>query len=109
MAYDEVLAERVRELLADRTDVTERRMFGGLAFMVGGHMACGVSGGDLMVRVGKEGYADALGRAHAREMDFTGRSSNTMVYVDADGTADDGALRAWVERAVAFVGTLPPK
>jgi TfoX/Sxy family transcriptional regulator of competence genes len=109
VAYDEALAERVREVLAERVDVTERRMFGGLAFLVGGHMACGIADRDLMVRVGKEGYDDALSQPHAREMDFTGRPMTTMVYVDPQGTADDAALRAWVERAVAFADTLPAK
>jgi TfoX/Sxy family transcriptional regulator of competence genes len=109
MAYDEALAERVREILAERIDVTERRMFGGLAFMVGGHMACGIIGSDLMVRVGKDGYDDAIRRPHTREMDFTGRPTTSMVYVDPGGTADDRALRAWVERAVAFTDTLHAK
>jgi TfoX/Sxy family transcriptional regulator of competence genes len=109
MAYDEGLAERVRELLAVRMDVTERAMFGGLAFMVGGHMACGITGDDLMVRVGKEGYNDALGHPHAREMDFTGRPMTGIVYVDPAGTADDDALRNWVERGIAFVTTLPTR
>ena len=109
MAYDEALAERVREILAERLDVTERRMFGGLAFLVGGNMACGITDGDLMVRVGRDGYADAIRQPHTREMDFTGRPMTTMVYVDPEGTADDDALRVWVERAVAFAGTLPPK
>ena len=108
MAYDEGLAERVRELLAMRVDVSERAMFGGLAFMVGGHMACGITGDDLMVRVGKERYDDALRQPHAREMDFTGRPMTGYVYVDAAGTADD-ALRDWVERGVAFVATLPAR
>lgn len=109
MAYDEGLAERVRELLAVRMDVTERAMFGGLAFMVSGHMACGITGDDLMVRVGKEGYNDALGHPHAREMDFTGRPMTGIVYVDPAGTADDAALRNWVERGIAFVTTLPTR
>jgi len=108
VAYDEGLAERVRELLAMRVDVSERAMFGGLAFMVGGHMACGITGDDLMVRVGKERYDDALRQPHAREMDFTGRPMTGYVYVDAAGTADD-ALRDWVERGVAFVATLPAR
>jgi TfoX/Sxy family transcriptional regulator of competence genes len=109
VAYDEALAERVREILAERIDVTERRMFGGLAFMVGGHMACGVTGSDLMLRVGKDGYDEAIRQPHTREMDFTGRPTTSMVYVDPRGTADDGALRVWVERAVAFTDTLPAK
>lgn len=109
MAYDEALAERVREVLAVRMDVTERQMFGGLAFMVGGHMACGIAGTDLMVRVGRDAYDDALAHPDAREMDFTGRPMTGVVYVDAAGTAADDALRFWVDRGVAFVGTLPAR
>jgi len=84
-------------------------MFGGLCFTIHGHMACGVTGDRLMVRVGPDGYADALAQPHAREMDFTGRSLTGMVYVDAAGLASDAALKAWVDRGVAFVRTLPPK
>jgi TfoX/Sxy family transcriptional regulator of competence genes len=109
VAFDEELAQRVRELLAERTDVTERKMFGGLAFLVGGNMAVGIAGDDLMVRVGKQGYDAALAQPHAREMDFTGRPSTTMVFVDPAGTASDQALGTWVDRAVTFAGTLPAK
>lgn len=109
MAFDEALAERVREVLTERSDVTERKMFGGLAFMVAGHMACGIVGSDLMARVGKDAYDRALQHPHVRPMDFTGRAMTGMVYVDAEGTAADQALRAWVGRAVAFVETLPAK
>lgn len=105
----EALAERVREVLAERTDVTERRMFGGLAFMVGGHMACGITGTELMVRVGRDGHDEALEQPHAREMDFTGRAMTGYVDVDAQGSADDASLEAWVRRGVTFVDTLPPK
>lgn len=109
MAYDEDLAERVRMVLAERPGVGERRMFGGLAFMVDGHMTVGVLGDDLMVRVGKEAHDDALDQPHARVMDFTGRPSTGMVYVAADGVADDAALASWVDRGLAFTSTLPPK
>jgi TfoX/Sxy family transcriptional regulator of competence genes len=109
VAFDEELAQRVRERLAERTDVTERNMFGGLAFLIGGNMAVGINGSDLMVRVGKEGYDAALAQPHTREMDFTGRPLTTMVYVDPAGTASDQALGAWVDRAVTFADTLPVK
>ena len=75
MAFDEVLAERVRVALADAPDLHERKMFGGIAFMVSGHMACGVAGDDLMLRLGPEGVADALRHPDARPMDFTGARS----------------------------------
>jgi TfoX/Sxy family transcriptional regulator of competence genes len=109
MAYDEGLAERIRAILGHRPGVEERRMFGGLAFMVDGHMTCGVMGEDLMARVGPEGYEGALAEPGARPMDFTGRPLTGMVYVGADGIEDDGALAAWVERTTGFVATLPPK
>lgn len=110
MAYDEALAERVRTILdAERDDVTERKMFGGIAFMVGGHMCVGVIGEDLMARLGEEGADAALDESHTRPMDFTGRPMRNMVYVEPAGTATDDALRAWIRRALAFVETLPPK
>lgn len=109
MAYDAGLAARVKKGLAPYPDVTEKQMFGGLAFMVGGHMCCGVNGDELMVRVGPDGYAAALASPHAREMDFTGKAMKGYVYVAAPGLADDDDLRSWLERAAAFVATLPAK
>jgi TfoX/Sxy family transcriptional regulator of competence genes len=109
MAYDEGLAHRLRELLEDREGIAEKKMFGGLAFLLHGHMCCGVVGDELMVRVGPEAYADTLARPHAREMDFTGKPLRGMVYVATEGFDADGDLRAWVERGVAFASSLPPK
>ncbi len=109
MAYDEALAERIRDLLTRRSDVAERRMFGGLCFLVGGHMACGIVGDELMVRVGPEAYEDRLARPHARVMDFTGRISKNMVYVGIQGFETAEALEDWVGAGVAFAGSLPPK
>jgi TfoX/Sxy family transcriptional regulator of competence genes len=100
MAYDEALAERIRTALAGRDDVTERKMFGGLAFMVGDRMACGVIHDDLMVKVGHAGYEAALTEPHARPMDFTGRPSRGMVYVAPAGVARDADLARWVDRAL---------
>jgi TfoX/Sxy family transcriptional regulator of competence genes len=108
MAYDETLAERVRDLLEPRADVVERKMFGGLAFMVAGHMACGVVGSELMLRLGDERADVALEQPHVRPMDFTGRPLASMVFVDPEGLAGE-ALSGWVGHAVAFVETLPPK
>ncbi len=108
MAYDETLADRVRDALAPEDGVTQRKMFGGLAFMVDGHMACGVVGEDLMLRLGAEGAEAALERAHVRPMDFTGRPKTGMVYVDSAGLRGV-ALRNWVEKAVAHARSLPPK
>jgi len=110
MAYDEALAERVHAILhAERDDVGERKMFGGIAFMVGGHMCVGVIGTDLMARLGEDAADAALDEPHARPMDFTGRPMRNMVYVAPAGTATDAALRDWIARALAFVETLPPK
>jgi TfoX/Sxy family transcriptional regulator of competence genes len=109
MAYDEQLAGRIREVLGDDPGIDERKMFGGIAFLLDGNMFVGVTGDDLMVRVGPDAWADALGQPQAREMDFTGRSMKGYVYVSAEGTAEDEDLAAWVDRALAFVGSLPPK
>jgi hypothetical protein len=84
-------------------------MMGGLCFMIGGHMALGVVGEDLMIRVGTDGYERALARAHAREMDFTGRASRGFVFVGPAGTRTRRSLAAWVVLATAFAKSLPPK
>ena len=109
MAYDEMLAERVRAVIADEPGVTERKMFGGLAFMFHGNMAFGVLGEELMVRVGPDAWTECLALPHAREMDFTGRSMTGMVSVAAAGIAEDADLEAWTGRGLAFAGSLPPK
>ena len=109
MAYAEDLARRIREVLQERTDIAERKMFGGLAFLARGHMCCGVVNHDLMVRVGPEQYEDALGAQHARPMDFTGRPMKGMVYVAAAGLGTRRALRAWIDRGLRFTDSLPPK
>ena len=108
MAYDEKLADRVRDVLEQEDGVTERKMFGGLAFMVRGQMACGIVGDDLMLRLGAESAEEALERPHVRPMDFTGRPMSGMVYVGPDGLRG-AALHRWVATSVAFVETLPPK
>jgi hypothetical protein len=109
MAYDEGLAHRVRDTLADRLDLSERKMFGGLCFMLAGNMCCGIVGEELMLRVGPEAYESTLARQHAREMDFTGRALNGMVYVGSGGIAEDEQLAEWLGLAVAFAGSLLPK
>jgi TfoX/Sxy family transcriptional regulator of competence genes len=108
VAYDEDLGERVRELLAELTDFDERAMFGGLAFMVNTHMACGIVKDDLMVRVGKDNH-DAAIDAGATEMDFTGRPMRGMVIVPADRVRDSNGLEHWVVQAVDFAKSDPPK
>ncbi len=109
MAFNETLAGRVRALLARRRGITERKMFGGLAFMVDDHMACGILQDDLMLRLGDEDAAAALDEKHVRAMDFTGRPMKSMVYVGPGGTKTEAQLKAWVERAVRYARSLPPK
>jgi hypothetical protein len=108
MAYDEKLAARVRALLADRDDVAERAMLGGLTFMLGGHMCCGVNRDELIVRLDPAAEDAAVGRPHARPMDLTGRRMPGFVTVRPDGLKGR-ALTRWVGQAVARAETLPPK
>ena len=109
MAYDESLADRVRDLLAATPHLTERKMFGGLAFLIAGNMVCGIVGADLMLRLGEAGAGAALDQPHVRPMDFTGRPMKTMVYVDPAGTNTHDALKGWVDRAIAYASSLPAK
>ena len=109
MAYDEKLAERMREVFAGERGVEEKRMFGGLAFMHRGSMCCGIVGKDLMVRVGPEAFAQALERPHARPMDFTGKPSKGMVYVAPAGIRTQRELASWIERGLAFTRAQPKK
>jgi TfoX/Sxy family transcriptional regulator of competence genes len=109
VAYDEALAQRVREALAPRLELSEREMFGGIAFMLSGNMAVGVIGEDLLVRLGKDDAAQALQEPHVRPMDFTGRPMKTTVYVDPGGTASDEDLAGWVDAGADFAAALPPK
>jgi hypothetical protein len=109
MAHSEELAARARRALAGHPGLAEKRMFGGLCFLLRGNMTCGIRGDELMVRIGPDGWADALAQPHAREMDFTGRSLRGFVYVAAAGIEDDDGLEYWVRRGVDFAGSLPPK
>ena len=109
MAYDSGLAQRIREVLAGRLGVSERAMFGGLAFLVDGKMLVGVQGSILMARVGPERYEDALAVAHARQMDFTGRPMKGYVYVDPPGLTQDQDLKAWVHWCAGYVAYSPAK
>jgi TfoX-like protein len=109
VAYDESLAERVRAVIGDDPRLHEQKMFGGLAFMISGNMCVGIVGDDLMVRVGKDAYEGALRQPHAREMDFTGTPMRGIVFVETAGTATRSALEQWVDRGLAFAGSLPRK
>lgn len=108
MVFDEGLVQRIRELLGD-TDVLEQRMFGGVGFLDHGNMAFGVLGEELIVRVGPAAHASALARPLVREFDITGRSMNGWVMVGPQACEADEDLRQWLERGLAFAGTLPPK
>jgi TfoX/Sxy family transcriptional regulator of competence genes len=105
VAYNEELAGRVSEALCARDDVSERKMFGGLSFMVNGKMALGVSGDDLMVKVGPDAHGEALKLLGAREMDFTGRPMKGFVFVGPQGTELDSSLQSWIDRAVEFAAS----
>ncbi|MGB0953378.1 MAG: TfoX/Sxy family protein [Planctomycetota bacterium] len=111
MTYDGQLVSRLRDIYDthDLGEVIEKKMFGGVAFMVQGRMSCGVTKDSLMVRVGPDAYEAALKLKGAREMDFTGRPMRGFVHVDQDGFASKRALEAWVKRSLAFVTSLPPK
>lgn len=109
MAYDEKLAARVRKALAGHKGLSEKRMFGGLAFMLHSKMCCGVLRDDLVVRVGPERHERALSRAHARPMDFTGRPLKGYVFVGPEGLKTKNVLSKWVGEAIDFVSSLPEK
>lgn len=96
MAYDEQLAHRIRRALSDRRDFTERKMFGGLAFLCQGRMCCGIVGDDLMVRVPLDEFDAVLRRRHVRPMDFTGKPLRGFVYVSPPAFRTATALRAWL-------------
>lgn len=109
-SFDQGLAERVRALLKHRGDVTERRMFGGLAFLLDGHMCAGVDRADLIVRVPPAHHARYLAHHDAREFTLGGRSSmKGWLLVSRDGTGTTAALRRWVDVSVAHAASLPPK
>ena len=110
MAFDEGLAERVRAVLDTRSDVADRRMFGGIAFFVAGNMACGVMRDELMVRVGPDSAAELIASEDgARPMDMKGRPMRGWVLVGPEASADDRDLERWVRRGEAYAASLPPK
>ena len=109
MSYDPEAAERVRQQLSGRDDVVEKRMVGGLSFLVNGNMCCGITGIALMVRVGTEGREQALREPHVRPMQFAGRDLSGFICVEPAGFAADDALARWVQRGLDFVAGLPVK
>jgi TfoX/Sxy family transcriptional regulator of competence genes len=109
LVYNEQLADKVRALVARRKGVSEKKMFGGLAFLLHGNMCCGVLKEDLMVRVGAERHDKAAAMAHARTMDFTGRPMKGFIYVDSSGWSKDATLKKWVEMGIDHASSLPRK
>ena len=109
MSYDEGLAERLRDALADAPNISEKKMFGGLCLMVSGNMCCGIVDETLMARVGADQYEECLGLPYAREMDFTGKPLGGLIYVNSDGISEDEDLNSWVKRCLVFVNTLSGK
>lgn len=109
MAYDEKLAERARRELSENRGITEKKMFGGIAFMIRGNMCCCIIDDRLMVRVGPDAYERALKLANASAMDYTGKPMRGFVYVSPDGTKTTRQLRAWLQRGLDFAESLPAK
>jgi TfoX/Sxy family transcriptional regulator of competence genes len=109
MAYDAKLVGRIQKLLADRKGIVEKKMFGGIAFMLRGNMCCGVANDSLMLRVGPEQYEKLLREQFARPMDFTGKPLKGFIYVEPKGLRTEAALRKWLQRAIDFVLSLPAK
>lgn len=109
MPCDERLVARVRAALEKTSGIAERRMFGGVCFTLNGNMVCGVVNRNLMIRIGLDNYQDALKQPHVREMDFTGRAMKGYVFVGADGTKSELALKSWVQYGVTYVSGLPAK
>jgi TfoX/Sxy family transcriptional regulator of competence genes len=109
MGYDKQAVEHVRRILAGRQDVVEKRMIGGLSFLINGAMCCGVTGADLMVRVGPDAVASALAQPHVRPMEFAGRRLAAFVRIEPEGYQTDEALAQWIQRGLDFVATLPAR
>ncbi|WP_298866817.1 TfoX/Sxy family protein [uncultured Gimesia sp.] len=109
MAYDETLAERVHKLLKRQQGFSQRKMFGGLCYMLHGNMCCGITQNELMLRLGEKNAMKALEMPYTREMDFTGKPMKSMIFVEQPGFEEDDDLKYWVSQAVKFVKSLPPK
>ncbi|MBL8176947.1 MAG: TfoX/Sxy family protein [Bryobacterales bacterium] len=109
MPFDERLAQRIRALLPPTHPVEEKRMFGGIAFMVNGHMCAGVAGAELMLRVGPSAYEECLKLPNAKAMDFTGRPMKGFLFVENTAGMADEELQEWLDRGLRFVATLPAK
>lgn len=109
MAYDDKLAERIRVVFKGKRGVVEKKMFGGICFMLYGNMCCGVAKDQLMLRVGPEQHEDVLKKKYARPMDFTGRPMKGFVFVSSEGFKTSTSLKKWIEYSIKFVKSLPKK
>jgi TfoX/Sxy family transcriptional regulator of competence genes len=109
MPYSESLAERIRHVLGGRKEIEEKKMFGGVGFLLGGNMLVGVWQTSLIARIGADQYGAALKKPHVREFDITGRPMKGWVMVEPDGIDNDKQLSRWIEEALNFVETLPAK
>ena len=109
MAYNEMLAERVWNLLQQKPGFEKKKMFGGIGFLVNGNMACGILNDDLIVRVGPDGYVDALKYPHAREFDTTGKVMKGWVMVSGLGYGSEKDISSWIEKGSSFARSLPKK
>jgi TfoX/Sxy family transcriptional regulator of competence genes len=109
MAYDEALADRVRDLLAAREATSERRMFSGIAFMLAGNMGCAVISRGLMVRLDPDDAERALAEPHVGPMEMNGKPARGWILVAPEGLDDDEALAGWVDTGADFAASLPPK
>jgi TfoX/Sxy family transcriptional regulator of competence genes len=107
MAYSEELLKRIRRILAHRNDVVEKKMFGGVAFMVKGSMACGPHGDSLIVRIGNEAATKAMDEPHVKPMDFTGKVLKSFAEIKPPGIKIDSQLRRWVLMAAEYAAAIP--
>ncbi len=109
MAYDEMLAARVRDYVSNLAGLDEKKMFGGVGFLLNGNMACGVNKKDLIIRVGPDAYESNLKEAHTKPFDMTGRPMTGWIVVEEKGYGSDGDLANWVKKGVDYAYSLPPK
>jgi TfoX/Sxy family transcriptional regulator of competence genes len=109
LAYNAELAERIRAILKAGTEATEKKMFGGVGFMVNGNMACGVNKQDLILRLSEVDFEKALKQPYVRIFNMTGRPMKGWILISTDGCKSEKALRAWIDRGITFVKSLPPK
>ena len=109
MVHNEQLANKTRALLSWRKGFSEKKMFGGMSYLINGNMCCGVLKDDLVVRLGPEQYEKGVAMPHARPMDFTGMSIKRFVYVDSNGWSNSATLKKWVQLGLDYASALPKK